>query len=342
MKLPEKTSESGYKDLSLKIKDEIYQLSNEFNHNEIDLYQEEAPDLKHLLFIRRISFPIAIILAIGTILLIYGLVHGLSILWFVPTLLLGCIAFSIPIIAYGETERLIKLSERYNKYISEIGDNRIIAVEDLASTVALDKEETISDLKYMIQEGYFKDARLAEDNSLLILDKHTFEIYKQKKSAILEANTEDKTPELSAVDLQREKANEVIENCSFIIQEINNNLANIKNQKFIKNVDLLISELADILNYIDKYPGFYSKLYKFETYYLPTASKLIKSYRDFEEMNLDDSLVKNSLAEINESILILIDGFRKLKLDILNYQSIDIKAEKETLNNILDLDGYGE
>lgn len=336
----EKVDNPGYKDLSLKIKDEIYQLSNGINQYELGLYEQESPNLKKLLFIRRLSVPIAIILAIITIFLIKGLGRDMNVLWFFIALMTGLATISTPILAYDETEKLIKLGERYNKYISEIGEDRIIAVDDLASVVALDKEEAINDLTYMIQNGYFKDARLAEDNQLLILDKQTFDMYKQTKLAILDDSTKDEVPEISVIDFKRAEADNIIKNCSSIIHDISSDSEYIENINFKANIDLLLSEVADILNYLNKYPSIYAKLNKFQTYYLPTAAKLVKSYRDFEEMNLDDSLLINSMNEIEESIIILIDGFKKLKLDMVSSQTMDLKAESKAMKMVLDLDGY--
>lgn len=336
-----KTNESGYKDLSLKIKDEIYQLSKE-DKSDISLYEKKAPELQQSLLIRHLSFPIAIVMAIITFFLALSLKQDFRVFFFMVAIILGLSAFSLPIIAYDETKDIIKLSKRYEKYIGEIGESKVISVSDLASVVALDEEKTIKDIRYMIQNGYFKNARLVENNTLLILDKQTFDIYKMRKAEILEDGTEDTNPQILDIDLKRQSANILIENCKKIIHEINTDASNIKNMDFIDKVDSLLSESMDILNYLDKYPRIYTKLNKFESYYLPTSAKLIKSYRDFEEMNLNDPLISNTQAEINESLVILIDGFKKLKLDMMNYQAMDIRAEKETMQMILNLDGYSD
>ena len=67
---------------------------------------------------------------------------------------------------------------RYKKYLREFGNKTVVTIDDLSLCAAVEPEIVVKDLNYFIRKDYFKEARLVENNSILILDKNTYEVYK--------------------------------------------------------------------------------------------------------------------------------------------------------------------
>lgn len=78
-----------------------------------------------------------------------------------------------------------RLEKNYRRYIRELNGNKVISINDLANSVDQDIEETYSDLRHMIKEDYFPEARIVENNSIFILDIPTYSLYKERKNEIL-------------------------------------------------------------------------------------------------------------------------------------------------------------
>ena len=126
------------------------------------------------------------------------------------------------------------------------------------------------------------------------------------------------------------------------IEEIKKNQARITNLDFRNNVDKILKNSNDILNIVEKYLDKSYALNKFSDYYLPTTAKLVETYGDFEMMRTDDSKILNSMKQINKSIITIGEAFDKIKVELLSDRAMDIKTDIDTINLLLNQEGYTE
>ena len=266
--------------------------------------------------------------------------------YFLTTVLSFGLTFLAPYLSWRVSKEYYRLSNNYVRFLRELGNSTVISIRDLASSVAQSEQKTVSDLLKMMKRGYFHQARIVEDDSLFLLDIPTFRLYKEKKTEIPEVRPprieEDEQMELSAEDLSVERARDIINSGNFQLEKIVTFKGKIRDSNFRDNVDMIVDNTQSILKIIGKYPEKSYALNKFSDYYLPTTAKLVESYWEFESMMTNDSKIIGSMEDINQSILTIGEAFDRMKVELLSDRAMDIKTDIDTINLLLNQEGYAE
>ena len=195
----------------------------------------------------------------------------------------------------------------------------------------------------MMKRGYFRQARIVENDSLFILDIPTFKLYKENlKQVPRKESPRDSEDEVLVEDLSYERARDIIDMGKKSIKSIEQNQARISDRNFRENVDKLLAHANDISNIVEKYPDKSYALNKFSDYYLPTSDKLVETYRDFEMMRTDDKRIVDAMNQINGSIETIGEAFDRIKVELLSDRAMDIKTDIDTINLLLNQEGYAE
>lgn len=304
---------------------------------------QKPPEINKAQGWRAISIVTAIGFAMMTIVALDGFIdwRGFGYFLFLVLSLLG--TFVVPYLSWRVSKEYFRLSNNYIRFLRELGNNTVISIRDLASSVAQSEEKTVSDLIKMMKRGYFYQARIVEDDSLFILDIPTFKLYKDKSKESIQTKTVNKNEdEVLVEDLSFERAKEIINQGKDSLERIKLNQIRINDADFRANVDKLIKNSVDILNIVEKYPDKSYALNKFSDYYLPTAAKLVETYNDFEMMRTSDKKILTSMKQINESIITIAEAFDKIKVELLSDRAMDVKTDIDTINLLLNQEGYAE
>ena len=232
-----------------------------------------------------------------------------------------------------------RLSINYDRYKRELGSNTIISIRDLASAVSQSEDRTIKDLLYFMKQNYFKQARIVEDDSIFILDIPTFKLYKENLGKIPSYKKEDLGP---VEDVNTDQAKNLLKESKKILGEMKVRAKLIKSDSFRESLNPLFSNSEDILEIVNKYPDKAQGLNKFNDFYLPTASKLIESYQEFEQVGTDDIRIVKSMAEIESSIKTITEAFDTIKTDLISDKAMDVKTDIDTINLVLKQEGLVE
>ena len=234
-----------------------------------------------------------------------------------------------------------RIEKNYRRYIRELNGNKVISINDLANSVDQDIEETYSDLRHMIKEDYFPEARIVENKSLFILDIPTYSLYKERKNEILSEASDirqiSNEQNLEEINLVRSK--EIIDSANKDLVAINLVKNKIENKNFIGHIEDLENSSKDILKVIENHPESSHGLNKFSEYYLPTSVKLINAYYEFEQITSKNSKILKSMEQIDETIVDLTNAFERLQLDFLSDSTMEIKADIDTINLLLNQEG---
>lgn len=245
---------------------------------------------------------------------------------------------------FKKSQQLDMISKDYTRFLRELGHNTVIPIRDLASSVQKSEKDTIKELMYMMNKGYFKQARIVENDSLFLLDIPTFKLYKNQKNQMQNLSHEEnkKIAQDASTKTSKDKAEEIIKISSKEITSINLSISRIKNRSFLEKVIEIKKTIENITNIIKRYPEKAYVLDKFIEYYLPTTVKLIDAYTEYEIMESNDSKIKNSLAEIESSIEIINEAFEKIQLELMEDRTMDIKTDIDTMKILLNQEGYLE
>lgn len=263
---------------------------------------------------------------------------------FLKNLFLTALFSILGFFTFKKSQQLDMILKDYTRFLRELGHNTVIPIRDLASSVQKSEEDTIKELMYMMNKGYFKQARIVENNSLFLLDIPTFKLYKNQKNQMPNLSHEEnkKIAQDANTKTNKDKAEEIIRISSKEITSINLDISRIKNRNFLEKVIEIKKTIENITNIIKRYPEKAYVLDKFIEYYLPTTVKLIDAYTEYEIMESNDSKIKNSLAEIESSIEIINEAFEKIQLELMEDRTMDIKTDIDTMKILLNQEGYLE
>jgi 5-bromo-4-chloroindolyl phosphate hydrolysis protein len=189
----------------------------------------------------------------------------------------------------------------------------------------------------MMQNGYFHQARIVENDSLFILDIDTFKLYKNQAAKI------DKTEEKKLSETRDDqRAQNIITNGNIYLDKIEKSKEKIKNGVFLEKVEKVSQTIENILLLIQKYPDKAYALDKFMDYYLPTTAKLVDTYIEFEQMNTGDEKINSSMKEIDKSVGTINEAFEKIQVELLSDRAMDIKTDIDTMKLLLNQEGLLE
>lgn len=249
-----------------------------------------------------------------------------------PTLAIGAIS---SFAAGFVLERWGKLAKnralRYKKYLRELGNNTVVTIDDLCSCAAVEPETVIKDLTYFIKKDYFKEARLVENNSIFILDKKTYEVYKNNYKDVYLGNKKEENLEEGKVDSALEIGKSYITEIAAYLPRLPENIQT--------DVTKLLSIVREIFKQIKKDPERIEELSKFMDYYLPTTVSLLKRYNEFSESEVVTESQKNSMAEIEKTISTIDEAFLKLLNEIYGNVAMDINSDITVLTTMLKQEG---
>lgn len=261
--------------------------------------------------------------------------------WLIIFIISLFISIVIMLTGYRGKLEYERLEKNYRRYIRELNGNKVISINDLANSVDQDIEETYSDLRHMIKEDYFPEARIVENKSLFILDIPTYSLYKERKNEILSEASDirqiSNEKNLEEINLVRSK--EIIDSANKDLIAINLVKNKIENKTFIDHIEDFENSSKDILKVIENHPESSHGLNKFSEYYLPTSVKLINAYYEFEQIASRNSKILKSMEQIDETIVDLTNAFERLQLDFLSDSTMEIKADIDTINLLLNQEG---
>lgn len=219
--------------------------------------------------------------------------------------------------------------QRFLRYKTEIGDNKILNVEDFASAVNLPVEKCSKELIYFINKRYFPQARVVENGHLFLLDRTSYDAY--KAHYLDENKSEEKQKEI--------ESNRDITNYITITENL---ITSVKDFDFKQDVIKLKDLLVSINNQIQNDNSDVNGLNKFVDYYTPTAINLVKNYIQFENEKNDILSVEKSKNDIKNAIQNINKAFSKLLTDLYSDDILNINSEIEVMNTLLSQDGLIE
>ncbi len=251
-----------------------------------------------------------------------------------PTLAIGAAAsFAAGFVMerWGKFAR--ERSLRYKKYLREFGNKTVVTIDDLSLCAAVEPEIVVKDLNYFIRKDYFKEARLVENNSIFLLDKNTYEVYKNNYRDVYKVDAKE-----ADNNLGEGKVDSILEIGKSYVTEIATYLPNLS-EAIKTDVTRLLSIVREIFNQVKKDPAKADELSKFMDYYLPTTVSLLKRYIEFSESEVTTESQRNSMKEIEKTIKTIDDAFLKLLNEMYGNVAMDINSDITVLTTMLKREG---
>lgn len=281
-------------------------------------------------------------MGLGTLVLsIFGAVGHMSSLVFGGTCFLAAGALAGVGLLAGGLKKLGKL-ERFQKYLGTLGNHTYCNFEQLSAAVGKPVKFVKKDIKKMIDDGWFRQGHIDEQETCLITSNETYQQYTQTIKALEDKkqeeeriqaeqkkNRENISPEVQGV---LEKGNEFLDK----IHKSNDAIPGVEISAKISRMELIVEK---IFERAEKHPEIIPDLKKMMNYYLPMTVKLLDAYEEMDQMPVQGENIQSSKKEIEDTLDTLNQAFEKLLDSVFQDTAWDVSSDISVLHTLLAQEG---
>ncbi|MBE5790992.1 MAG: DeoR family transcriptional regulator [Clostridiales bacterium] len=215
-------------------------------------------------------------------------------------------------------------SDRLDNYVSCIGAQAEIALDELMSEMGVNERTLRRDIKTLKKKSKIsRSAYIDEGRRMLVLSP---EIVRARQKA----KAEDEAENAKYAEETEYK---------HILLEIRALNVMIDDEMVSQKIDRIEEITRAIFDIVSQKPERRREIDTFMDYYLPTTVKLLKQYAHLEQQTVNVENITSSRARIEGILDKLVQGFEK-QLDILfKSDAVDITSDIKTLEKMLEMDG---
>ena len=281
-------------------------------------------------------------MGLGTLVLsIFGAVGHMSSLVLGGTCFLAVGALSGVGLLAGGLKKLGKL-ERFQKYLGTLGNHTYCNFEQLSAAVGKPVKFVKKDIKKMIDDGWFRQGHIDEQETCLITSNETYQQYTQTIKAL-----EDKKQEEERIQAEQKKnrenispeVQEVLEKGNEFLDKIhksNDAIPGVEISAKISRMELIVEK---IFERAEKHPEIIPDLKKMMNYYLPMTVKLLDAYEEMDQMPVQGENIQSSKKEIEDTLDTLNQAFEKLLDSVFQDTAWDVSSDISVLHTLLAQEG---
>lgn len=242
-----------------------------------------------------------------------------------PEFWLGVFYFAGGFISLFSRNIVTKRLGRYKNYYAFIHGRDVIPMSDIAQTSGVSIRKVRRDIQTMVNEGYF-DADAYIDNELdsLVLCNDTANNMRKSVSPFDDISQTEEVPENQYMSTISE------------LHELNLSVADITISRKINKIEELT---AKIFRIVEEHPEKKKQIRRFESYYLPTTMKLIRSYSILEKQGVKGENIMTAKENIGRILDTLATGYEQQLDQLFTADAMDIEADINVLESLMQQDG---
>ena len=234
---------------------------------------------------------------------------------------IGLFAGGLALMAAGSIST--RKAKRFRKYLALIGRRESVSVVQLAHAMPVSVRKACSDLQEMLDEGILPAGYLDMSSHELILSD---EGLKDEPEPEKTGEAQEEEP----LDLRDDDA---------VLREIRRLNDDIDDPAMSRKIDRIGEITSKIYGYAKQNPGKEDQLRSFLNYYLPTTLKILKAYARMEDQGVEGENIRTAKARIEGMMDKVVDGFEKQLDRLFEVDTMDITADVEVLERMLEKDG---
>ncbi len=241
--------------------------------------------------------------------------------------------------------RLTSRVGRYKRYVNMVKERLYCSIQEMSARIGKSEKFVVNDLKKMIRLGMFKQGRLDQKETCLIVSNEMYEQYMLTQMNY-EQDRMKQAEQIRAEEQKRQEqerlgeAGKVIEegkNYVRLIRQCNDEIPGEEMSDKLDRLELLVTR---IFEQVEKEPELAPELRKMLSFYLPTTKKLLEAYRDLDRQQLELSNVEQTKREIETAVDNINEAFEKFLDELFREKAWDIQSDISALHTILKQDGY--
>ena len=247
-----------------------------------------------------------------------------------PELILGAFFIIGGLITFFTRNISVKRLARYKRYYLFVSGRDVVPISEIARASGLSVRIVKRDIQAMINEGYLnRDAYIDKEFNSLVLSA----------DAVAAARQATKSDEVESPPTTTEKSGNQYMDIILELREINNNIADISISDKVDNIEELTGKIFRI---VEENPEKLPQIRRFSNYYLPTTLKLLRAYATLEKQGIDGENITSTKESIERILDTLTTGYRQQLDQLFMSDAIDIAADINVLENLMQQDGLTE
>ncbi|MDD5938598.1 MAG: 5-bromo-4-chloroindolyl phosphate hydrolysis family protein [Clostridiales bacterium] len=218
-----------------------------------------------------------------------------------------------------------RLARRQRLYLGVIGRRSSVFLSDLAGAAGVSEKRVTADLQRMLSDGVLPMGYIDRASGRLVLTDQGYEPAPEQPKQ--QASDSGKSREKNADDAILRQ-----------IREVNDA---IPDAEMSRKIDRIEEITRKILDYQRKNPSKADQLRQFLNYYLPTTLKILNAYAQMDAQGVEGKNISAAKARIEGMMDKVVEGFEKQLDQLFQTDAMDITADVEVLERMLDKDGLG-
>lgn len=281
-------------------------------------------------------------MGLGTLVLsIFGAVGHMSSLVTGGTCFMAVGALTgVGLLAVG-IKKLGKL-ERFQKYIDTLGNHTYCNFEQLSAAVNKPVKFVKKDIKKMIDDRWFRQGHIDEQETCLITSNETYLQYTQTQKALEQKKQEE---EKYQAEQERNRKNtppevqEVLNKGNEFLDKIHRSNDAIPGEEISAKISRMELIVEKIFERAQKHPEIIPDLKKLMNYYLPMTVKLLDAYEEMDQQPVQGENIQASKKEIEDTLDTLNQAFEKLLDSVFQDTAWDVSSDISVLHTLLAQEG---
>lgn len=240
-------------------------------------------------------------------------------------------------VMYRKGNRGKERMERFQLYLSVLGDRDACTVKELATITGRSVEFTMNDLREMIVDNMFTHGHLIVEKKMFCTTDEAYNRLNLPPTPVKEEPIDVEYDEVSG-DLPASVSQVIREGNRYIdkIHQYNNEISNMDVSNKLYRLENIVSK---IFEHVKEHPEDANQVDQMIKYYLPTTVRLLESYKNLPSRSMEGDNISRSKREIEETLDTLNDAFSQLFDDLYQDTSMDISSDISVLNTLLAKDG---
>ena len=266
-----------------------------------------------------VIFGIALVSGFPTVALGTGLLNALAVMSPVTGFFLGGLALA------WVGGRRNKQAKRFRKYLALIGRRESVSISTLAQAMPTSFRRACADLQDMLDDGILETGYLDMSTGRLILSDEGLQDSPETKQ-----EEQEEQPEDAPLDMNDDNA---------VLGEIRRLNDDIDDEVMSRKIDRIGEITGKIFAFQKQHPNRAGQLRSFLNYYLPTTLKILKAYARMEEQGVEGENIRSAKERIEGMMDKVVDGFEKQLDKLFQDDAMDIAADVQVLEQMLEKDG---
>lgn len=233
--------------------------------------------------------------------------------------------------------------KRFKEYVKALDGQNYVLIESLSEVVKKKNKYVIKELRKMIELDMFKEAHIDEEKTYFMLSNEVYNNYLESQEAMKKRTEEELRRQEKANaemnDPQKRELRFTIDMGQNYIKQIRDINDALPEEEISNKLYRLENIVSQILEHIENNPKKLPEVNKFTNHYLPITLKLVTSYKELNDQQVQGENIRNAKNEIEKSIGFINTAFEKLLDDLFEEVALDISTDISVLETLFTQEG---